>query len=422
MTSLIPIDRCRRAQKLLNGIAKWTPFERSTFYSDRYKAAVYIKREDQQVVRSYKIRGAYTKIICLPDEQPRKGVVCASAGNHAQGVAYSCNVLDVPCTIFMPKPTPPQKVRSVRKFGGSMVEVKLVGDSFDDAYKESMDFATKHHLTYVHPFDDLDVIAGQATVSLEVLDDSKSQIDYLLVPIGGGGLVSGAISVFKSLSPQTKIIGVEPAGAASMAHAFQNSAVNVLEDIDTFVDGAAVKAVGSHAYAICKEYLDHLISVPEGAICSHLINLYHEEGIVAELAGALSLAGLDEIKDEIIGKKVVCILSGGNNDLTRAEEIYERSLVAEGLKHYFLAQLPQRPGALMELLNEVVTTKGDICFLKYSKAYGSTTGSVIIGIEVEERNIIKNIVKDMELRGISLSHISQYHVNLMLRDANFEIA
>lgn len=379
------LKEVREAKARLQGVVSETPCNLSVNLSDQLDARVYLKREDLQVVRSYKIRGAYNKISSLSPEQKMKRIVCASAGNHAQGVAYSCNLLNIHGTIFMPATTPKQKVKQVELFGKDKVEIVLTGDTFDDSYRSAMEFCQLNDLVFVHPFDDPMVIAGQGTVGLEILDQVKEEIDFLFLPIGGGGLAAGVSSVFKVLSPNTKIIGVEPAGAPSMKTSLEEGENITLEEIDKFVDGAAVKRVGDLNFAICKETLDKVILVPEGKVCSTILKLYNEEAMVAEPAGALSISALDLMKEEIKGKTVVCVVSGSNNDITRTEEIKERSLFYEGLKHYFLIQFPQRPGALRDFVTKVLGPNDDITFFQFSKKNNRESGPAVVGIELKDR-------------------------------------
>jgi threonine dehydratase len=376
----------KKAASILNGIAVKTPLIFNQHLSEKYDAKIYLKREDLQIVRSYKIRGAYNKIFNLNKSEIKNGVVCASAGNHAQGVAYSCNKLGIKGVIFMPTPTPKQKMDRVKMFGNGFIEVILIGDTYDDAHKEALEYSKKNSFQFVHPFDDPEVIEGQATVGLEIIDDADAKIDFLFLPVGGGGLAAGVSSVFKELSPQTKLIGVEPTGAPSMSESFKNNKVTRLNSIDRFVDGAAVQKVGELTFNICKKNLDSMITVNEGEICSTILKLYNEEAIVVEPAGALSVTALNHFKDEIKGKVVVCVLSGNNNDITRTEEIRERSLLYEGLKHYFIIRFPQRAGALKEFVNYVLGPTDDISYFEYSKKNNRERGPAVVGLELQSKN------------------------------------
>lgn len=394
-----------KAKEKLEGVVTHTPLMQNLNLSDYYKAEVLLKREDLQLVRSYKLRGAYYKISSLSEAQRSRGIVCASAGNHAQGVAYSCYKLGIKGTIFMPSPTPLQKVKQVKMFGKDMIEVVLTGDTFDDSYQEAMVFRNTHDLSFIHPFDDRRVIEGQGTVGLEILEDG-SDIDYIFLPIGGGGLASGLSTVFKQLSPKTKIIGVEPAGAPSMQRAMEKGEVVSLPKIDKFVDGAAVKQVGSLTFEVCRELLDEVISVPEGKVCSTILKLYNEEAIVVEPAGALSIAALDLYQEKIRGKKVVCVISGSNNDITRTEEIRERSLLYEGLKHYFIVRFPQRSGALREFLNEVLGPGDDITHFEYRKKHNRERGPAVVGLELKNKEDFQGLLERMDRKKIAYQYLN----------------
>ncbi|MBE62072.1 MAG: threonine dehydratase, partial [Flammeovirgaceae bacterium] len=332
---------------------------------------------------------------------------CASAGNHAQGVAFSCFKLGVKGVIFMPAPTPKQKVQQVKMFGKDQVEVVLKGDTFDDAYQAAMEYRDANNSTFVHPFDDPKVIEGQATVGLELFKDAEFTIDYLFLPVGGGGLSAGVSSVMKLLSPKTKIIGVEPAGAPAMYESFQQNKVVTLEKIDKFVDGAAVKKVGDTTFPLCKENLDEVALVDEGKLCSSLISMYNESGIVLEPAGALSVAVLDQYKDQIKGKNVVCILSGSNNDITRTEEIRERSLLYEELMHYFIIRFPQRAGALKEFVAEVLGPDDDIVHFEYTKKTSREQGPALIGIELKSKEDFKPLLTRMKERNFLGEYLNE---------------
>ena len=396
-----------KAQDNLNGVVIKTPLQFSINLSEKYQASVYLKREDLQQVRSYKIRGAYNKISHLDEVQKERGIVCASAGNHAQGVAYSCQLLQIHGKIYMPKTTPKQKIKQVQLFGKSFVDIVLIGDTFDDAFYAAKQFSNENQLEFIHPFDDLEVIAGQGTVGLEILSEKVPSIDYLLLPVGGGGLAAGVSTVFKQLSPATKIIGVEPEGAPSMQHAiYQNYPVS-LDSIDKFVDGAAVKQVGNETFSICKNTLDRMILVPEGKVCSTILKLYNEEAMVVEPAGALAIASLDFLADEIKGKTIVCVVSGSNNDIERTEEIKERSLLYEGLKHYFMIQFPQRPGALREFVNDVLSESDDITYFQFIKKNNRDVGPVVVGLEVKNKEDSSLVQSRMEEKGFQFQYLNE---------------
>ncbi|MFY0601235.1 MAG: threonine ammonia-lyase IlvA [Cyclobacteriaceae bacterium] len=390
------IEDVKKARNKLSKVIAHTPLQENLNLSEKYQSKIYLKREDLQVVRSYKIRGAYNKLISLDEKHLSQGVVCASAGNHAQGVALSCKKLGVKGMIFMPAPTPKQKVQQVSMFGKDMVEIILTGDTFDDAYQAAREYCNENNSTFVHPFDDEKVIEGQATVALELFTDADFSIDYLFVPIGGGGLSAGMASVLHKLSPETKIIGVEPEGAPAMLESIKKGKVVTLDKIDKFVDGAAVKRVGELTFPISKAHMHEISLVNEGKLCSSLINMYNESGIILEPAGALSVAVLDQYAEQIKGKNVVCVLSGSNNDITRTEEIRERSILYEGLKHYFIIRFPQRAGALKEFVVDVLGPTDDIVHFEYTKKNSREKGSAVVGIELKERKDLGPLIKRMK--------------------------
>jgi threonine dehydratase len=396
-----------RAQRQLSGVVSATPLAMNINLSDEFQANILLKREDLQVVRSYKIRGAYNKISSLNEKEKQRGIVCASAGNHAQGVAYSSQLLKIHSKIYMPKTTPKQKIKQVQSFGKSFVEIVLVGDTFDDAYQHALQEATEKKQIFVHPFDDLHVIAGQGTVGLEILQTAKQSIDYVFVPIGGGGLAAGLSTVFKQLSPNTKIIGVEPAGAPAMKNSIALGKNIALESIDKFVDGAAVKQVGHLTFDICKHTLDDIVLVPEGKVCTTILRLYNEEAMVVEPAGALAISALDYYKDAIKGKNVVCIVSGSNNDILRTAEIKERSLLFEGLKHYFMIQFPQRPGALKEFVNDILGDEDDITYFQFTQKNNRETGPVVVGLELKNKEDIENIKNKMQAKNFQYQYLNE---------------
>jgi threonine dehydratase len=384
----------------LKKIVHKTPLQLNRNLSKKYQCNVYLKREDMQVVRSYKLRGAYNMMSSLPAEQLQKGVVCASAGNHAQGFAYSCKKLKAKGVVFMPVITPNQKITQTKMFGEDWIEVKLIGDTFDDCAIAAKIYTEENGMLFIPPFDDLRIIEGQATVGMEILEE-QSAVDYLFVPVGGGGLSAGVGSYFKTFSPNTKIIGVEPEGAPSMKQALEKGHPVTLDNIERFVDGAAVKRVGDVTFPICKEVLDDMHLVSEGKVCSTILKLYNEDAIVAEPAGALSIAALDDYADVIKGKNVVCIIGGGNNDIDRMQEIKERSLQYEGLKHYFLIRFAQRPGALKEFVNHVLGEHDDITRFEYMQKHNKEIGPALVGIELQSKG-------DYELL---LNKMNQYNIN-----------
>ncbi len=396
VTYIPTLDSVKKAAETIRDVVTKTPLQLNATASKKTEANVYLKREDLQLVRSYKIRGAYNKISSLNNEQRTNGIVCASAGNHAQGVAYSCNRLKIKGTIFMPVPTPNQKIEQVNLFGGDFVTVKLIGDTFDDAQKAAKEFEQKNNLTFVHPFDDEKVIEGQGTIGLEIFNQTDKPIDYVFVPVGGGGLASGLSSIFKQLSPNTKIIGVEPEGAPSMSTSLTNGKNTTLSHIEKFVDGAAVQRVGDLTFDICKELLDDMITVPEGKVCQTILELYTKDAIVVEPAGALTLAALDTYHDRIKGKNVVCVVSGSNNDITRTAEIKERALLYENLKHYFIVRFPQRAGALKEFVAEVLGPDDDITHFEYSKKHSREKGPAIVGVVLKKTSDLQPLITRMK--------------------------
>ncbi len=398
---LISVENIYKAKVRLRGIAEHTPLMFNYHLSEHFGCRLYLKREDMQVVRSYKIRGAYNKMAAMPPEALKHGVVCASAGNHAQGVALACQKMQVHGKVYMPSVTPQQKVRKVKLFGKEYVDIVLVGDTFDDANLVAIKDARENGKLFIHPFDDERIIEGQGTVGLEILEDCSSPPDYIFVPVGGGGLISGLGSYVKQLSPNTKIIGVEPEGAPAMYESLKAGEPVTLSKIDSFVDGAAVRRVGDTTFRIAREVIDDMILAPEGKVCSTILQLYNEEGVVVEPAGALTVAALDFYREQIKGKNVVCVLSGSNNDITRTEEIRERSLLYEGLKHYFVIRFPQRAGALREFLNNVLGPTDDITHFEYTKKHNRESGPALVGIQVQKREDYDSLLERMDRHHIN---------------------
>jgi threonine dehydratase len=403
----VTVEGIIKAEQRLKDVVKHTDLQLNANLSAKYDCNIYLKREDLQIVRSYKLRGAYNAIDSLKKDQLTKGVVCASAGNHAQGVAYACQEKKIKGWIFMPSTTPKQKVKQVEMFGKAYVEIILTGDTFDDAYAEAKQFCEQEEKTFIHPFDNQKVIEGQGTVGVEIFKDFVGEIDYLLAPIGGGGLISGIATYFKKVSPDTHLIGVEPEGAASMTAALREGKVVKLTEIDKFVDGAAVQQVGQLPFEICEKLIKQTVTVPEGKVCSTIIQLYNEEAIVAEPAGALTTAALDNVKDKIKGKNIVCIISGSNNDLGRMEEIKERSLLYEGLKHYFMIHFPQRSGALREFLDEVLGPDDDITHFEYTKKSLRESGPAIVGVELKNKEDYPKLVDRLKAKKIKYKSINE---------------
>lgn len=390
----------------LKDVATLTPLMLNMNSSKKYESTILFKREDLQVVRSYKIRGAYNKMSSLSNEEKANGIVCASAGNHAQGVALSCKMLKIKGTIFMPSPTPNQKIAQVKMFGEEFIKVVIEGDSFDDAYDAAMLACSGQNKTFIHPFNDPKVIEGQATVGLEILQQTSDPIDYVFVAVGGGGLSSGLSSVFKVLSPNTKIIGVEPLGAPSMTTSFKNNKNTPLKIIENFVDGAAVKKVGDLNFAICQQNLYDMRTIHEGKVCQTILDLYNKDAIVVEPAGALSVAALDFYAEEIKGKNVVCIISGSNNDITRTAEIKERALLYANLKHYFMIKFPQRAGALKEFLIEILGPTDDITHFEYTKKNNRENGVAIVGLELQSSEDLVPLIAKMKARNFFGDYIN----------------
>ncbi len=401
------VEAVEKASGVLEEILEPTPFQKNQNLSDVYGANVYLKREDLQMVRSYKIRGAYNKIRTIEPSLLKNGIVCASAGNHAQGVAFSCNKLKIMGSIFMPTTTPKQKIEQVKMFGKEFIEIVITGDTFDAANAAAIAYAKDHDKTFIPPYNDPKVMEGQGTIAREIMNQATEKLDYVFVPIGGGGLASGLGAYFKQLSPETKVIGVEPAGAPCMKEAIRNGGPVKLEKIDTFVDGAAVQMAGSMTYEICKEVLDDIVVIPEGAICSTIIQMYNKSAIVVEPAGALATTALRFYADEIKGKNVACIVSGSNNDITRMEEIREKSLLYEGLKHYFIVNFSQKSGAVLAFIRDVIGPKDDLVYIQYIKKTNKESGPALIGIEVSEKGGLHDLIKRMEDNNIKFEYINE---------------
>ena len=380
-----------QARERIKDISLKTPLQRNLRISERYNANVFLKREDLQVVRSYKLRGAYNMISSLSAEELNDGVVCASAGNHAQGVAYSCSTLKIKGIVFMPKITPKQKIQQTRMFGKEYIEIILDGDTFDDCAASARQYASENAMTFIPPFDHPRIIEGQATIAAEILKD-LGHVDYVFIPVGGGGLCSGVGAYFKTHSPHTKVIAVEPMGAACLKAALEKGEPTTLSKIDKFVDGAAVKRIGDLTFKICREVIDDLCIIPEGEICSAILKIYNQDAIVIEPAGALSAAAIKHYKDEIAGKNVVCIISGSNNDIDRMQEIKERSLLFEGLKHYFIIDFAQRANALRDFLNKVLGPNDDIVRFEYMKKNAKENGPALVGIELNSPDDYSSLI------------------------------
>ncbi|GAA4424974.1 threonine ammonia-lyase IlvA [Pontibacter saemangeumensis] len=416
LDNVVSVENVERAAKNLKGVINKTPLLQNHWLSQLYDAHVYLKREDLQVVRSYKIRGAYNKMSTLPKVEGEREIVCSSAGNHAQGVAYACQLLGLKGYIFMPANTPAQKVNKVRGFGKEMVEVVLTGDTYDDTFKAAKEFSDSRGSTFVPPFDDIAIVEGQATVGLEILKAATFPIDYLFMPIGGGGLAAGVSSIFKQLSPHTKLVGVQPQGAPSMYNSLKAQKRLALDAIDSFVDGAAVKSPGELTFEICRELLDDVVLVPEGQVCVDILKMYNEEGVVLEPAGTLSISVLKYYADQIKGKNVVCVVSGSNNDITRMEDIKERAMQHQGLKHYFMITFNQKPGALRTFVNKVLHPEDDIIHFQYIKKNNKEKGPVFIGVEVKQAQDVEDIKLRMTEEGFGYEYLNgkQDFLNMFL--------
>lgn len=396
---MITAKNVEQAYSVLKRVVVRTPLDYSRYLSEKYGATIYLKRENEQRVRSFKIRGAYYAISQLTDDEKSRGVVCASAGNHAQGVAYTCQEMQIPATIFMPITTPQQKIGQVKFFGGDYVEIRLVGDTFDESAKAAQDYTQESGKTFIDPFDDENVQAGQGTVAYEILEEAEEQtisFDQILVPIGGGGLVAGVSVYLKEHAPEIKIVGVEASGARSMKAAFDKGRPVKLDQIDKFADGIAVQKVGKSTYEVARKYVDRLIGVDEGWISGTILDLYSKLGIVAEPAGAATIAALEVVKDQIKGQTICCIISGGNNDINRMPEMEERALIYEGIKHYFVVNFPQRPGALREFVNDILGPNDDITRFEYIKRANKGTGPVLIGIALGDKKDYAQFISRLE--------------------------
>ncbi len=406
------IDIAAAAQRLKK-VALRTPLTFNHVLSRRYGCNVYLKREDLQVVRSYKLRGAYNMMSSLSAEELQRGVVCASAGNHAQGFAYSCKRLrladgsaGVKGVIFMPVITPKLKIGQTKMFGEPNVRVVLAGDTFDDCAAAAKSYTEEHGMTFIPPFDHLRIIEGQGTVGMEIAEQLP-ETDFIFLPVGGGGLAAGVGTYFKSFSPKTKLIGAEPAGAPSMTAALKAGHPVTLPHIDSFVDGAAVKRMGDITFPICCQVLEGIHPVPEGEVCSAILSLYSKDAIVVEPAGALGVAALEAYKEAIRGRNVVCIVSGSNNDIDRMQEIKERSLQYEGLKHYFLIRFAQRPGALKEFVNDVLGASDDITRFEYMKKHNKETGPALVGIELKSAADYELLLANMKKMNIAYTELNK---------------
>ncbi|HEY0493886.1 MAG TPA: threonine ammonia-lyase IlvA [Candidatus Dormibacteraeota bacterium] len=385
-----------RAQQRLEGIVTATPLQPSPRLSRKYGATVLIKREDMQAVRSFKIRGAFNKIASLSPEDRERPIVCASAGNHAQGVAFACAHLGIGGTIFMPRVTPTQKIDRVAQIGGELIQIELVGESYDDANRAAQERCAQQGGIFVHPFDDPETIAGQGTVGKEIHDATSGEVEVVIVPVGGGGLASGVAGYLKERNSSVSVIGAEPAGSPSMYESLKQNHIVTLTELHTFVDGAAVRRVGDLTFELCRRYLDRVVVIPEGKVCTTMIELYQNEGIITEPAGALSISALDDVAGDVTGKTVVCVLSGGNNDILRYPEIMERSLVYQGRKHYFIIEFAQKPGQLRQFVDDALGPTDDIVRFEYMKKTNKERGAALVGIELRDKADLQPLLDRME--------------------------
>jgi threonine dehydratase len=382
MTATVSAEAVEAAAQRLAGVVARSPLELNERLSARTGAQIWLKREDLQVVRSYKVRGAYNFMAQLDQSRRAAGVVCASAGNHGQGLAYACNALGLRGRVYLPRTTPRQKRDRIAQFGGDNVEILVVGDTYDEAAEAAADDARRTGATLVPAFDHASTIAGQGTVILEAFEQLGRVPDLVVVPVGGGGLLAGALAWLGDRHPGVRVVGVEPAGAACMAAAVTAGVPLELADIDTFVDGAAVRRAGDVTYPIVRDGGPVLVALDEGQVCIEMLELYQSDGIIAEPAGALASAALGNVVEIAPGSTVLAILSGGNNDVSRYAEIVERALVHEGRKHYFLVDFPQEPGALRRFLDEVLGPDDDITLFEYVKRNNRETGPALVGIEL----------------------------------------
>lgn len=402
---LVNMDTITAAARRLEAVGVRTALQHHDRLSERFGADVFVKREDLQAVRSYKIRGAYNFIASMAADTLGAGVVCASAGNHAQGVAWSCRHLGVPGTVFIPRRTPRQKVDRIRAIGGDAVDVRFAGSTFDDAAAAAAAHAATSGATIVPAFDHPTTVSGQGTIALEVVEQLGAAPDVFLVPIGGGGLVAGIAACLDGLAAPTRVIGVQPAGAPAMVRSLAAGRPVTIDIDDDFIDGAAVRTPGVISVAVTAELVHEIHCLPEGQVCTALLDLYQEDGIVAEPAGALSIAALEVVAPQVQGKTVVCVLSGGNNDVARYDEIIERSLVYRGLKHYFIIEFPQQPGSLRRFLDESLGPQDDITVFDYLKRGRREFGAALVGIELAERTDLDPLLRRMAATGLTIDRL-----------------
>lgn len=393
------------AAGVLAKVATKTPLQKSDRLSAEVGRPVYLKREDLQICRSFKVRGAYVRMAAMDEDERKAGVVCASAGNHAQGVAYACAHLGIQGTIFLPASTPRQKRKRIATIGGKWVDPVIVAGDFDEANRVADKAAKEGGKVYVHPYDDPYTIAGQGSIAVDLDSQLPDDTDMVLIPVGGGGLIAGMATWLKAHRPGIRIVGVESAGAASMKAALEAGNPVSLDRVDSFVDGTAVGRAGDLTYQIVRELVDDIVVVPEGAVCTEMLDLYHSEGVIAEPAGALASAAARNFLPQIPNGSVVCLVSGGNNDLSRYAEVTERSGRYEGLRHYFLVTFNQEPGALRSFLNDVLSEGEDIIYFQYTKKNNRDTGPALVGIELPDPSDIKGLRKRMAASPLQVQEI-----------------
>ena len=393
------------AAGVLAKVATKTPLQKSERLSEEVGRPVYLKREDLQICRSFKVRGAYVRMAAMDEDERAAGVVCASAGNHAQGVAYACAHLGIKGTIFLPASTPRQKRKRIATIGGKWVDPVIVAGDFDEANRVAAAAAKDGGKVYVHPYDDPYTIAGQGSIAVDLDSQLPEDTDMILIPVGGGGLIAGMATWLKAHRPGIRIVGVESEGAASMKAALEAGNPVSLDRVDSFVDGTAVGRAGDLTYQIVRDLVDDIVVVPEGAVCTEMLDLYHSEGVIAEPAGALASAAARNFLPQIPNGSVVCLVSGGNNDLSRYAEVTERSGRYEGLRHYFLVTFNQEPGALRAFLNDVLSEGEDIIYFQYTKKNNRDTGPALVGIELPDPTDIKGLRRRMAASPLQVQEI-----------------
>ena len=393
------------AAEQLQPVVQRTPLMRSDRLSDELGGSVWLKREDLQIGRSYKVRGAYNLISSISAEERHRGVVCASAGNHAQGVALSCSALGIQGRVFVPSATPRQKRERIRAIGGRWVELVVGGATYDEAGAAALECSRTKGAVLAHPFDDPRTIAGNGTVAMELHDQCPEPVGTVVVPVGGGGLLAGMALWLRERCPGVRIVGAEPEGAASMRAALSAGRPVALPSVDTFVDGAAVGTVGSLTYPLVRDLVDEVVTVPEGAVCTEMLSLYQVDGVIAEPAGALASAAARHLTRVSAEGAVICIVSGGNNDVSRYADILERSLVHEGLKHYFLVTFPQQPGALRRFLDDVLGPDDDITLFEYVKKSNRETGPALVGIELPRAGDLPGLLERMAVSPLQIERV-----------------